>query len=154
MDVTDSSNWETMSCWVAGATSGRPTKQRPKPKTDNKCSNNAALTPVSSSSKRCTAPESVGRPALQVTGSSITYPSGDARLGWRIRTDWDLTDGSTLSLLGRITDVRKSSRGGHKYQIAFDDGDLRWSRLRRLKWDRVYDPWDREGAGVLGFSVE
>ena len=58
--------------------------------------------------------------------------------GSRISVEWPLTDGRRSSVFATIEQAqpsRKRSRDSdYKYKLAFDDGDVRFSRLKQVKW--------------------
>ena len=58
--------------------------------------------------------------------------------GSRISVEWPLTDGRRSSVLATIEQARPSRKrsrdSDYKYKLAFDDGDVRFSRLKQVKW--------------------
>ena len=51
-------------------------------------------------------------------------------VGQQVVVDWPLEDGTSEQLDATITAVR--TRHKRKYQVRFSDGDMRWSRLKRV----------------------
>ena len=76
-----------------------------------------------------------------------TMPHGrtkmDAFDGSRISVEWALADGSVATFSATI-ETRKRKHGACKYKLMFDDGDVRYSRLKGVKWSHATD-----GSGAI-----